>query len=544
MEDDQEVPSAVSSFWDPDSGPLPLSASSGPPVSEVHTPTPPKTEAKQLSDRILAVLVPLQQEISHIASIVDGTATTKRVPQGRGPLLTSHTHKDRTPPAGLAPSTHRTSLGSTPQASAPTPPAARIDDDDAEFPKLGSYHGPPLDPSTGWKSSTPRAPAQGDSNSRPRGPRIGMSFASVVTVEALGQREKAAGHARLVRQVQKSNPSGKFKPGHSAVPQGYTDVVIIHEGGSNNRDIEAAFRRHLPVDITQAAQRALNTLVWSPPIILWGRWSETVEKTGNFVFHFAGSLSPQIIASYQTSLCSHFLVAERACIVPTTGWTWVQFRGVDVARLGEYDTEIIYSGDELLSTLRANPCFNETIFSVRPHWQGNMANFRGQTAMVIAAILDADNAACQRASSEGVCMFGRRVKFVQAGDSPSLVQCSRCHEIGHYYTSPKCRWTSSRCYRCGRNHDVHDHDFECKGVHKVVGVCDCVPKCILCKGSGHHAHEKACLARGDFVPPRLPRAAPAEALPAVEDALKSDAIPFLRPRVRPARKGRGGGKER
>jgi hypothetical protein len=44
------------------------------------------------------------------------------------------------------------------------------------------------------------------------------------------------------------------------------------------------------------------------------------------------------------------------------------------------------------------------------------------------------------------------------------------------------------------------------------------------------------------VPPRLPRAALAEALPAVEDACKSDVIPFTRPRARPAHRGRGGRK--
>jgi hypothetical protein len=232
-----------------------------------------------------------------------------------------------------------------------------------------------------------------------------------------------------------------------------------------------------------------------------------------------------------------------ACVVPTTGWTWVQFRGVDVAqRVG--DSEIVYSSDELHTAIRANPCFNNTIFCVRPHWQGNPANFRGPAATVIAAILDENNETCQRASSEGVCLFGRRVKFVRAGASPSLVQCSRCHEIGHYYTSPKCKWTSSRCFKCGGSHDAQDHDFECKKQHKVVGVCDCVLKCILCKNSGHHAREKGCPVRGDFVPPRLPRAAPAEALPAVEDALKSDAIPFSRPQARPAHKGRGGGRRR
>jgi hypothetical protein len=175
----------------------------------------------------------------------------------------------------------------------------------------------------------------------------------------------------------------------------------------------------------------------------------------------------------------------------TAGWTWVQLRGVDIARL-EGDSKIVHTGSELMTVLRANPCFNNVPFCVSPHWQGNPANFKGRAATVIAVILDKDNLVCQRVSSEGVCMFSRQVKFVHTGSSPLLVQCSHCHEIGHYYTSPKCKWTTSRCYRCGGNHDARDHSFECKKSHKVVGVCDCTPKCILCKGTGHHAREKQC----------------------------------------------------
>jgi hypothetical protein len=434
----------------------------------------------------------------------------------------------------------------TPSSSkAPSPPHIpptfnRVDDDKDHFPALGQVSGPDSSPSEAHSSRTARAPAQAVSRLGSTRPNIGLSFASVVTEEAMGQQHRAAGHARLARDVQKRNPSGKPKPGHSAAPQGFTDVVVVRRGGSPDTEIEEAFRRRLPVDIAQAAQRALNALVRAPPIILRGRWSETVERTGNFVFRFAGDIPPQIIATYQESLCSHFPAAKLACVVPTSGWTWVQLRGVDIARR-EGDADIIYTSEELDTAVRANPCFNNVTFCVTPHWQGNPANFRAPAATVIAAILDPDNSICQRASSEGVCMFGRRVKFVRAGASPSLVQCSRCHEIGHYYTSPKCRWTTSWCYRCGGSHDARDHDFKCKKQHKVVGVCDYVPKCILCKNSGHHAHEKGCPVRGDFVPPRLPRAAPAEATPAVEDACKSDAIPYTRPRARPAHRGRGRG---
>jgi hypothetical protein len=533
MEDDPPVPGAVSHLRDPDSGGIPLSnslSSASAPcpastpelaVAVTTTPTPPPSEVKQLFDLIVSKMAPLEREVARIANIVDGKARPTPAPS-------NPTQQRAGPTAGPV---RRT----TPPALSPP----RIDDDDISFPALDPVNKGLSAPRDGRSYESARAPAQVVSSSGPSRSRIGLSFATVVTDVAMGQQHQAAGHARLAREVQRRNPSGKPKPGHSAAPQGFTDVVVIRDGGSTDIEVEEAFRRRHPVDIAQAAQRALNALVRTPPIILRGRWSESVEKSGNFVFRFAGNISPQIISSYQSSLCSHFPASESACVVPTTGWTWVQFRGVDVAHR-EGNSEIVYTSDELHTAIRANPCFNDTIFCVRPHWQGNPANFRGPAATVIAAILDEDNSTCQRASSEGVCMFGRRVKFVRAGASPSLVQCSRCHEIGHYYTSPKCKWTSSRCFKCGGGHDARDHDFECKKQHKVVGVCDCVLKCILCKNSGHHAREKGCPVRGDFVPPRLPRAAPAEGLPAVEDALKSDAIPFARPQARPAQKGRGG----
>jgi hypothetical protein len=149
---------------------------------------------------------------------------------------------------------------------------------------------------------------------------------------------------------------------------------------------------------------------------------------------------------------------------------------------------------------------------VPPHFQGNPANFKLATATVIAAISDVDNSQCQHATLEGVCMFGRQVKFVCVGENPSLVQCSRCHKIGHYFSSLKCRVKpdTHRCFRCGGNHHSDNHDFECTKTHMVQGVCNCPAKCILCKGSGHNARSKKCPCRGDFVPPRLTRLPPLE----------------------------------
>jgi hypothetical protein len=429
MEDDLPVPGAISSLRDPDSGSIPLSSSNSPTPASSHapaiTPSPaatPSSEVKQLFDLIVSKMAPLEREVARIANIVDGKSrpappTRHNPPRPRAELPVTSLLRD-TPPL-------------------PPPTFPRIDDDNASFPALAPASRGPSGPSGSGRRDSARVPAQVDPSHALRRSNIGLSFVAIMTETSMDQQAKAAGHARLARGVQKRNPSGKPKPGHSTAPLGFTDVVIIREGGSDDREVEEAFRRRLPVDIAQAAQRALNAIVRSPPIILRGRWAESVEKTGNFVFRFAGNLSAQIIVSYRDSLCSHFPAADSACVVPTTGWTWVQFRGVDTTRV-EGDLEFIHSSEDLMTALRANPCFNTVTFCSTAHWQGNPANFRSNTATVIAAILDPDNTICQRASKEGVCMFGRRIKFVRAGAAPSLVQCTRCHEIGHYYSSPKC----------------------------------------------------------------------------------------------------------
>jgi hypothetical protein len=177
-------------------------------------------------------------------------------------------------------------------------------------------------------------------SSAPRRSVIGLSFRSGHHGKTMDQQAQAAGHARLARGVQKRNPSGKPKPGSLGSSTG------LHQTSwSSGKAGWRTGRLKMPSagDSRSTSPRLprgpLTHIVRSPPIILRGRWAESVEKTGNFVFRFAGNLSPQVIASYRDSLCSHFPAAESACVVPTTGWTWVQFRGVDIARV-EGDSEV------------------------------------------------------------------------------------------------------------------------------------------------------------------------------------------------------------
>jgi hypothetical protein len=314
--------------------------------------------------------------------------------------------------------------------------------------------------------------------------------------------------------------------------------VVTRNGGLEDAEAEEAFRRKLPVDIVQAAQRALNKASRNPPLILRGRWTENVARTGNFVFRLAGDIPTATILACRDQFCAPFPAGD-IWIVPTRGWTWVQLRGVDVAYTEE-DVDYVFDGAQLLASFAANPCFQGVDIMVPPHFQGNPANFKLRTATVVAAISDPDNSRCQRAAAEGVCMFGRQVKFVRAGDSPSLVQCSRCHQVGHYFSSPKCRLAPGehKCFRCGGPHHSDNHDFECTGSHSVQGVCNCPKKCILCKGTGHTARDKACPRRGDFAPPRLLKPTPEDVSQGVDSRMVAPPA-VSRAKVRTLPKGKG-----
>jgi hypothetical protein len=168
---------------------------------------------------------------------------------------------------------------------------------------------------------------------------------------------------------------------------------VIRNGGAQDRDIEDAFRKRNPADIAQAVQQELNRVTANSPIILRGKWSDTVQKTGNYVFRLAGNLSVESVHSYGPILCSIF--PGEASIVPTRGWTWIQLRGVDVEYM-EDDVGYAFDESDLLKSFQANPCFANVMLPVPPYWQGNPLNFTRAMATVIAAILDEDNSICQR----------------------------------------------------------------------------------------------------------------------------------------------------
>jgi hypothetical protein len=358
---------AIATFRDPDSGALTLTPSPEPTPAPAAPPPPPATEpvseVAQLFNLLMDTIRPMQAEIKRIGDKVDG----KRAPASEQP-----------PKARAARPLQPTPTPNPPSLS---PPTQRVDDDPQEStePLDSDSAFPPLAPSGNRKarykrnaankldshnSLVPGAPAHGQRNPSSGFTRSPPIFASVVTQTAMNTHAKSSDSAKTARDIQKRNPSGRMKPGYSVAPSGFTEIVVTRNGGLDDAEAEEAFRRKLPVDIVQAAQRALNKASRNPPLILRGRWTENVSRTGNFVFRLAGEIPTATILACRDQFCAPFPAGD-VWIVPTKGWTWVQLRGVDVSYTDE-DVDYVFDGAQLLASFAANPCFQGVDIMVPP----------------------------------------------------------------------------------------------------------------------------------------------------------------------------------
>ena len=206
----------------------------------------------------------------------------------------------------------------------------------------------------------------------------------------------------------------------NAITQASTmDVTVIRFRGLENQEEEASLLCQHPSSFVKAAQCALNRLSkHSPPTILKGRWSSTSDCTGNFVYTLSGMFAPDIIESIRSPLCSPF--KGRTTLVPADGWTWAQLRQVPNKDEG---TQVTYDVADLMRALTANPAFQSVFIPVPPSWIGNLENFSSPTVSISFAYVKQNKAITQRATLEGVCMFGRQVQFVHCGDKAIIVQC-------------------------------------------------------------------------------------------------------------------------
>ena len=299
----------------------------------------------------------------------------------------------------------------------------------------------------------------------------------------------------------------KASPATNAAPT--TKITVIRKGGVANEAEEQAIRARPISETIMSLRTAIESLSASAPQLLSGHWTSSANTTGNFLLTFNGNIPFDRISPYTKIIRS---VLGCGDLAPAEGWTWVQLRDVPTSDTNGHR----YDNDDLNEEIRRNPSLATALFGMAPHWQQNPANIlRVPFGTVLIPIVDTTDTVIKAATQQGVFMFGKQAKFVVTGDSPRLIQCGRCHMLGHPTRSPLCKLhpAAAKCYRCGGNHHSDHHDYECKGAHRTPGRCNCTPKCLLCGNTGHHARSRKCPKRGDFAPPRL-------------DALRTDTNPI------------------
>ncbi|KAN0135165.1 hypothetical protein V8E53_007056 [Lactarius tabidus] len=174
--------------------------------------------------------------------------------------------------------------------------------------------------------------------------------------------------ADQARAVQGRKPAGHQGPRDSKDDGNLTRVAVIRFGGLENDEEELKFRARNPIEIVQAVQRDLAKRSKNPPAVLSGRWSTSVESTGNFVYTLAGVIPPKDLMALKPYLCGPF--KGHTELVPTKGWTWLQPRQVPTEDLDH----CVWGPDDLYKAFIANPCFQDALVCVPPHWQGNPLN--------------------------------------------------------------------------------------------------------------------------------------------------------------------------
>ena len=141
------------------------------------------------------------------------------------------------------------------------------------------------------------------------------------------------------------------------------------------------------------------------------------------------------------------------------------------------------------------PGLKKAFFALRPKWLKPITQIMSCYSSITFAFSDQDSSIISTLMKSRPALFGKEVTIQKWIDKPLLVQCSRCHALGHNKASKACPlgYDSVRCYICGSAHKSEEHDQCCPWKHAVAGVCDCKNyKCLNCFKTGHNCRDVIC----------------------------------------------------
>jgi hypothetical protein len=279
-------------------------------------------------------------------------------------------------------------------------------------------------------------------------------------------------------------------------PPAFTEVTVVRHGGALDPTKEQATRIRQPDAIVREVRANMARAVAKPLPIISGRWSSGARSKGNFVFTMRGQVDFAFIQTFEHFLTGPFPGGAQLC--PNQGWTKLLAHGVPVMD----NEDSVFGPDDLLQEVRTMQGLRSVYFSSLPRWIKPVWQMQSSYTSLTFAFSDPDGSITKQLLKGKQALFGKQVQIERWIDKPLLVQCGRCHTLGHTASSKSCRLPpdSVKCYICGKGHLADAHDRECtkSKQHKTAGTCDCRLQCLICNKIGHHAKERVCPARDGY----------------------------------------------
>ena len=160
----------------------------------------------------------------------------------------------------------------------------------------------------------------------------------------------------------------------------------------------------------------------------------------------------------------------------------------------------VFGPDALLKEVQTLLGLENIFFALVPNWVQPAERLQGLYSSISLAFSDPDGPTTAKLLNGKHGLFGKEVHIEKWLDKPPLVQCSRCHKLGHNTTSQRCKVPKGdiRCARCGGAHHKDAHACLCRGSHTVAGECKCIFPCLNCSSREHDCQSFNCLDRDNY----------------------------------------------
>lgn len=235
-----------------------------------------------------------------------------------------------------------------------------------------------------------------------------------------------------------------------------------------------------------------------------GQWCIHPCSKGNFVFSFDGCIPFDAIQPYAWLLLALFFEIDQLC--PSMGWTCFTVHEVPVW----LEDCNIFGPHALLQETKLLLGLKKAVFAMESRWLRSVGSLNHAYLSITFVILDPDGLTTNILINSRSVLFSKDVTVWKWIDKPMLIQCFRCHTLGHNKAFKSCMLDkdSVKCFICGETHRSDKHTVISIALtsnvqHTVAGLCNCKHfKCLNCHKPGHHCRNASCHNRDLYRPKR------------------------------------------